>query len=231
MLERVAQWTLTDVWRPPAGLKSKGGSPRGGADARAISTHLRLMADVYARTGDPFFLAVPRLSLVEGFGENAQPFGTRSTGLVFNYLPWMLAALKEHGDPQPEPQFDVRPQQDEVGVERGGGSRLCFAVQNAGSSAVKDLRVSFHSRLDLPIQPERAAPRELKPGEVTQLCYTIKAPSRINLNSEYNRIAYGHWSALYRREGRAHVAHRSIKITIKAFAKPRLTPERHKSGA
>ena len=108
MLERVAVWTLTDVWEPPAVIQSKGGSPRMGDDPKNISSHLRLMAHQYERTHDPFFLAVPLRSVVDGFGESGENFGTRETGLVYNYLPWFLQTLAASGTPRGRPR--VRPE-------------------------------------------------------------------------------------------------------------------------
>ena len=59
MLERFARWTLTDAWVPPYAIATKGGSVNKGGNPQFISIHARLMADVYARTHDPLYLAVP----------------------------------------------------------------------------------------------------------------------------------------------------------------------------
>ena len=37
---------------------------------------------------------------------------------------------------------------------------------------------------------------------------------QLNLSCAYNAIAYGHWSALYRRVGHAHLAHRVVKVSL-----------------
>ena len=72
------------MWRPPANIYTKGGSPRRGGDGQQIASHLRLMDYMFLRSGDPVFLVVPRECVVRGFGENARSIGTRSTGLVLN---------------------------------------------------------------------------------------------------------------------------------------------------
>jgi DNA-binding LytR/AlgR family response regulator len=53
------------------------------------------MSHVFARTGDPLFLAVPREAVVQAFREDAPRIGTRSAGIVFKYLPSFLATLAE----------------------------------------------------------------------------------------------------------------------------------------
>jgi hypothetical protein len=221
MLARVGQWTLTDVWTPPADIYSKGGSPRKGHTPADIASHLRLMSHLFARTGDPMFLVVPEMSLVAGYGENPRSIGTRSTGLVFNYLPWFLAALKENGNPQPEPLLEVRCRPEEVIVGKGGSVQVRFTLRNTGPSAVDELRASFHSRLDFQVTAETVVPvaadgpRDLPPGGAMELVYTIRAPQRINLTCQYNSVAYGHFSLLYRRAGKAHYAHHAVKISMK----------------
>ena len=119
MLERVAVWTLTDVWEPPSIILSKGGSPRMGHDPKNISSHLRLMAHQYERTRDPFFLAVPLRSVVDGFGESGENFGTRETGLVYNYLPWFLQTLTTHGNPKEDKDLDLKPGAARLAVTTG----------------------------------------------------------------------------------------------------------------
>ncbi|MCI0723692.1 MAG: hypothetical protein L0338_32755 [Acidobacteria bacterium] len=172
------------------------------------------MSYVFARTKDPFFLVVPQKSLLAGFGEQPEPFGTRATGLVFNYLPWFLQTLSENGDPQPERWLEVRAQPDQFTVAKGGTLRICFTVRNAGSSPVRNLRASFHSRLDFKVTAKTPMPEVLIPGQILEVYYEVQAPERINLTCEYNRIAYGHWSALYEREGKWQAAHDAVRIGI-----------------
>jgi hypothetical protein len=96
-----------------------------------------------------------------------------------------------------------------------------FALRNTGPTAVEDLRTSFHSRLDFQVTPVDMAGkagsgrRTLPPGGATEFGYAIKAPERINLTCEYNSIAYGHLSVLYRRAGKSHFAHGVVKIAVK----------------
>ena len=214
MLQRVAQWTLTDVWRPPANIQSKGGSPRQQGEALHIASHLRLMSYVFAHTKDPCFLVVPQKSLLAGFGDQPELFGTRTTGLVFNYLPWFLQTLSENGDPQSEPWLEVRAQSDQFTVTKGGAVRICFTVRNDGNRPVMNLRASFRSRLDLKVTAKTPMPEVLIPGQMLELYYEVQAPERINLTCEYNRNAYAHWSALYEREGKWQAAHRAVRIGI-----------------
>jgi hypothetical protein len=215
VLERVARWTLTDMWRPPANIIHKGGPPRASAGAapRHLSSHFRLMTHVFRQTGDPLFLALPLKSLAAGFGERARPFGYRSAGLVFNYLPWFLAMLQEKGNPAPDPELELRGP-EELTVQKGARARVCFDVRNAGSSAVEGLAVSFQARLDLPTTILSKAPESLAPGAAAELCFEIRPSGRINLTCEANRIAYGHLSMLYRRGGRSAVGHGWTRIAI-----------------
>ena len=53
----------SDPWRPPGFLQSKGGSPRKGGSPQEIGNHGRIMAHVFERTKDPFFLVVPRTNM------------------------------------------------------------------------------------------------------------------------------------------------------------------------
>jgi hypothetical protein len=220
MLVRLAQWTLTDVWRPPAEICSKGGSPREHGSPTHITSHSRLMSYAFARTGDPLFLVVPEKSLLAGFGEAPPHIGTRATGLVFNYLPWLLAALRENGDPRPDPLLELQCRPEALAVGKGGLVNVRFTLHNTGPTAVEDLRTSFHSRLDFQVAPLDAAgqagsgPRVLPPGSTVELGYAIRAPQRINLTCQYNSIAYGHLSVLYRRAGKSHFTHAFVKITM-----------------
>jgi len=215
LLERVARWTLTDMWRPPADILSKGGSPRRQADPQNISTHLRLMRLEYERTGDPLFLAVPLKSVLAGFGPGSHAFGTRTTGLVFNYLPWYLEMLSKAGGPAPDAALVVRGPESNVVLTPGGKAKVCFAVRNSGAEAVSGLRVSFQPRLDFSAAALAEPPEEIAAGGAAEFCYEIQAPQQINLTCEYNRIAYGHWSAAYRRQGAPHVAHAWVRFELR----------------
>jgi hypothetical protein len=176
------------------------------------------MSHVFARTGDPLFFVVPQKSLLAGFGDAPEPIGTRTTGLVLNYLPWFLTTLHEHGDPQPESLLKVQSQPEEITVGKGGAVQVRFTLRNTGPTAVEDLKTSFHSRLDFQVTLVGTAGQAssgtyvLPPGGVLELRYAIRAPERINLTCQYNGTAYGHLSALYRREGKSHFAHAWVKI-------------------
>lgn len=215
LLERVARSTLTDMWRPPALIVSKGGPPRRRAEPQLISSHLRLMRHEFERTGDPLFLAVPLESVLAGFEDKARPIGTRETGLIFNFLPWYLELLSNAGNPSAERGFEVSAPGSQVLMTPGGKARACFAVRNRGPEAVKGLRVSFQPRLDFSAAALAGAPAEIPPGGAVELCYQIQAPRAINLTCEYNRIAYGHWSATYRRQGAPHVAHAWVRMELR----------------
>jgi hypothetical protein len=68
--------------------------------------------------------------------------------------------------------------------------------------------------LDFKVNSATPMPAVLRPGETAELWYEIQAPDQINLSCEYNHTAFGHWSALYRRSDRAHLAHRPVKIVL-----------------
>lgn len=218
LLERVARWTLTDMWRPPALIVSKGGPPGRRAGPQLISSHLRLMRQEFERTGDPLFLAVPLESVRAGFEEQAEPFGTRETGLVFNYLPWYVELLSKAGKPATEPGLEVSTPGSEVLLTPGGKARACFTAWNRGPDAVTGLRVSFQPRLDFSAVALAGAPADIPRGGTVELCYEIQAPQLINLTCQYNRIAYAHWSASYRRQGAPHVAHSWVRIELRHAA-------------
>lgn len=213
LLQRLAQWVLTDVWRP-GGLQAKGGSPRQQGAAFHVGNHGRLMAYAYERTQDPLFLVVPKLLTTSGYGgETRSAFGTRSTGLIYNYLPWLLASLKNNGDPRPGPGLVIECPA-EATIVRGATSRIDFRVRNAGATPIADLRASFKTRLDFAVESVTPVPAILQPGETVSVSYILKAPKQINLTCEYNHTAFAHWSALYRRGKDAHLAHRPVTFKI-----------------
>jgi hypothetical protein len=214
MLERVARWTLTDVWRPPAYIQQKGGSPRANAWAQNIASHLPLMSHVFARTGDPLFLAVPREAVVQAFRENAPQIGTRSAGIVFKYLPSFLATLAEQGHPQPEPDVVVRAKASPVLAVRGGITRVCFTLGNGGAMAARRVRASFQPRVDLLVAQAPPVPDALEAGREVELCYDVKIPRQLNLTSEASRVAYAHLSVIYERETKPHVTHTWIQLRV-----------------
>ncbi len=212
MLQRVAQWTLTDMWYPPANIFTKGGSPRRGGDGQQIASHLRLMDYIFRRTGDPMFLVVPRECIVRGFGENAKPIGTRSTGLVLNNVPWFVTTLQEHGDPQTDAELVVSlpkkmlmaPGKEAFGVIR---------ITNSGSTPITDLHASFHSRVDFHTS-QAEGPKTIGAGETAELTYKLTAPSQVNSQCLCNRVAYAHWSAIYRRGQTVHLSHAPLTISL-----------------
>jgi hypothetical protein len=214
MLQRVARWTLTDVWRPPANILTKGGSPRRGGDGQQIASHLRLMDHVFSGTGDPLFLVVPREAIVRGFGANSKSIGTRSTGLVFNNVPWFLTTLAERGDPQPDPDLEIIVPAAETRVAIGKEASVVLKVTNRGSTPITDLRASFHSRLDFRTSASSSLPASIGPGQTVELTYKVEAPSLANLQCLYNRIAYAHFSAIYQRAEKTHLAHASVVLSL-----------------
>ena len=173
------------------------------------------MDHVYARTGDPLFLVVPREAIVRGFGTGSRPFGTRSTGLVLNNVPWFLTTLQNSGDPQPDPQLEVKFPLDQVSATPGQEFHVTVTLKNTGSTPITDLRASFQSRLDFRTSAESPLPKSIQPGQAVELSYNVVAPNYINLQCLYNRIAYAHWSALYRREEKVHLAHAPLAMSLK----------------
>ncbi len=209
MLERDARFLLTEMWRPPAGIMSKGGSPRRSAEARHVSSHLRLLRAEYLRTQDPLFLAVPYEMVVEGFGANARDFGPRDTGLVFNYLPWYLSLLDFLGDPKPDPQLKM-----------SANGTACVSIHNAGTEAVDHLRVSYQPRLDFTVVKRPQLPETLAAGATVQACGELQPPERINLTSDYNRVSYAQWSASFHRAGKLRISHAWSRITLPLAGAP-----------
>ena len=213
VLERTARHLLTDMWRPE-GILFKGGSSGNGRPFEIV-THSRLMGSVYARTGDPLFLAVPRELIAKAFGDTGATWGTRTTGLVYNYLPWFLTTLVENGNPQPESGLTVVMRQISIEGTRGERIRACVRVKNSGATPVTNLRASFQPRLDFVVTHAAVVPAELAPGQEIEACYELQVPEKINLTHIANRTSYAQWSASYRRTGHPHLAHAWLKVDIK----------------
>lgn len=214
VLERVARWTLTFHWRPPAGLISKAPFRGAPASASAMGENMRLMSHAYRMTKDPIFLAVPFSSLMEAFVSKPQPIRTRSTGRIYNYVPSFLYTLKEAGNPTLDSELEFAGTAEEVTAGRGGTTVVTFRVRNRGRSSVSGLRVSFHPRLDLTAAVVGEVPQTISPGGEAEFRYEVRAPELINLTCESNRVAYAHWSAIYQREGQTRMAHRWLKVVI-----------------
>ena len=214
MLERVAKWTLTFPWRPPdviigkAPIKGAKGTPAN------ISENLRLMHYAFAKTGDPLFLAVPRESVVAAFVPETAQIATRSTGRVYNYLPWYLTTLSKSGNPEPEADLEIKADAASLQVRKGHKAFVVFRVRNRGTTPVESAKFSLQPRLDFGVSLVSAAADVIAPGEVREIRYEVQAPERINLTSESNRVSYAHFSGLYRRGAKPHVAHLPVQITI-----------------
>ena len=212
MLERTARHLLTDMWRPE-GILFKGASSGNGRPFEIVS-HSRLMASVFARTGDPLFLAVPRELIAKAFGEAGATWGTRTTGLVYNYLPWFLTTLVANGDPQPESGLSAVVRQTTLAATRGEKIRASVLLKNSGATPVTNLRASFQPRLDFVVMQATSVPGELAPGQEFEVCYELQAPQKINLTYAANRTSYAQWSASYRRNGNPYLAHAWLKVDI-----------------
>jgi hypothetical protein len=219
-LERVATWTLTDVWQPPAGIQGKGGSPRRRGEPQNIASHLRVMAALADRTADPFFLAVPLDCLVAGFGDEGDSFGTRETGLVFNYVPWFLTALRMHGAPVNDPELELRATVPEQSVRRGEEFPLTVVVANRGGTPVDGLELSCRGRLDFVVSSPPALPRRLAPGEARQVTWSVRAPADLSLTCRANRVAYVHVASRSERSGQAHVGHALVEVVVEPAQRP-----------
>lgn len=215
LLTRNATWTLTDVWEAPSGIQGKGGSPRRKGDPQNIASHLRMMGALYERTGDPLYLALPRQSILDGFGEGARAIGTRSTGLVFNYLPWFLKTMVDAGNPTVDPEFTVSPMDGPLTQGRGERFSARFLLQNRGNSEVEIVSATCRGRLDF----ERISAGEpvtvLAPGESREVFWTFQAPRDLNLSGQMNRRSYFHFAALLKREGRPFLALGVIEVNIR----------------
>jgi hypothetical protein len=214
LFERVALWTLTDVWEPSAVIQNKGGSPRMGRDPQNISSHLRLLAREFERTGDPIFLAVPRRSIIEGFARDDSSFGTRETGLVFNYLPWFLQTLATGGNPQEDPELDLKPAQAQRAAAHGQEGAVRFVLTNRGTTPIEDLVVSCRGRLDFEVVAAGELPRRLEPGATAALTYRMRTPAQLNLTCRANSEAPIHCAALYQRGGRRYIASTWSEVVV-----------------
>jgi len=117
------------------------------------------------------------------------------------------------GNPTPEPQLQLS-NSVETTIARGTTTKICFTLKNTGSTEVKDLRMSFHSRVDVKSTPISPASTTLQPGQSIDVCYQVQAPTAVNLSCECDRIAYGHFSALYQRNAQPHLAHQWIKLKL-----------------
>jgi hypothetical protein len=208
MLERMARWVLTDMWRPNGIFNKGGGSPYAGN----ISTHLPLMRAMYEKTRDPLFIALPYALTVAGYGEGARGFGTRSTGLVFNYLPPFAAMLNEFGHPEPDTAFTISA--DDVTVNRGRRFLVTYAIRNGGRDEIKEIDVSFQPRLDFRVNRTEPGPRTLAPGQMKQMTFELEAPTDINLTHALNRDAYAHLVVRFKRAGRVRFAHGFAKVEL-----------------
>lgn len=208
MLERQGRWLFTDVWMPPNRIMNKGGPPSRAAAARPqnISPHLRLMDYLYERTQDPLFLALPLDMLVQGFGENARPFGTRDTGLVFNYVPWFLGTLVRNGNPTADAalRIEAKPPQ---------GRQVCFAVTNSGSTEITGIRATVQARLTLAAETT-PLPTRLAAGKTVESCTKITLPEVQNLNYQTARMIHPILAVTHRRTGRNHFAFASATLDL-----------------
>ena len=212
MLDRVARWLLTEMWRPD-GILSKGGSLRQTASPQNISSHSRMLRRVYENTGDPLFLVVPFELMTEGFRDHAK-FGTRSTGLVFNYLPWLMNVLDSVGHPVPDAAWKVHPKTQEIALRRGETIQACFELSNTGPLEIQAIRQGFQARLDFKSTPSQAVANSLASSQTVESCYAVTAPKDINLTSQSNRVAYAHWTAMGRRGEQPVLAHAWIRLQL-----------------
>lgn len=212
-LERASRWVLTDVWQPGGRIANKGGRPQGGMPQH-IATHMRLMHYQYERTKDPLFLAVPFDSMMSGYGAGGKIPGTRSTGLVFNYLPWFFTTLKNAGHPRPGKELILTPASP-LEMRKGAKARACVVMRNESSAPLTNMRGSFQPRLDFAVVSRGAFPETLAPGRQAEVCVELQAPAQIGLTSEFNRQSYAHWSFVFTRGESAGFAYATTGIRLK----------------
>jgi len=151
---------------------------------------------------------------VGGFRGAGQEFGTRSTGLVFNYVPWFLELLTELGQPAPAKEVTVKSKAETLRMRRGETMEACFTLSNGGPEAVTSIAASFQPRLDFTVVRMAAVPARLEAGASARLCYGLRAPERINLSTQYNRESYAQWSALMQGPGGPRMAHAWVKVEM-----------------
>jgi len=92
-------------------------------------------------------------------------------------------------------------------LNRGEKVTITATIRNTGDTAIEDLRFSLHARRDVTIASQPASPGKIPPGETVSVTYEIRAPDDLNPSCDYNRLAYAHWSALFKRAGHAGLAH------------------------
>lgn len=211
MLERVARWTLTDVWREPYNIVSKGGSPRAKATPWNIVTHGRLMSYCFGRTGDPLYLVVP-LKMLDHMEHYSG--GTRGTGRVFNHLPPLFAAMQQEGSPQLDPHCQIELEQSSIPMALGETKRVRASITNTGDAAITGLRMSLHSRNDIKVLPSMLDLESLPAQESREIVVQVSAPQQLNLTCTYNRVAVLHASALYHCGDEAQGQHETVSLVF-----------------
>ncbi len=212
-LEHNGRWLLTDMWLAPDKIRFKGGVAENG-NPQHISTHTRLMRALYEQTKDPFYFVVPWKSVLARFAGGGPAISARESGLLLNYLPWFLATAKELGNPRPDSHLTAAAPEGQVELTAGGAASVCFTLANGGADDVTNLRVSFATRQDFTVAKVTSPPPSLPAKSETRLCYEVRAPERINATSAMNRVAYGHFSALYQRGGKSHFLHSWATLEI-----------------
>lgn len=217
-LERAALWLLTDAWSPPMTIVHKGGSPRHtqkNNSPRHISSHSRLIRHVYHYSHDPLFAAVPSRLMQRGFGSAsaAKNFGTRATGLVYNYLPWLISMLTNERL-QADDLVDLVVDSQQLYMPLGRTLPVSVLVVNHGNDLLRNVRLSFRTRQDFQVSPAVQEIEELKAGEERNIEFFLTTPSKINLTSQYNRQVYGHFSAEYVRDSQKGTAHSLLTIQL-----------------
>ena len=133
--------------------------------------------------------------------------------LLAQWVPWFLTTLQNYGDPQPDPEIELIVPFDEAAISRGKEMSVVVKLKNTGSTPITDLQASFQSRVDLETHAP-SLPKVLGLGEAVELKYGIVGPSQINVQCVYNRVAYAHWSALYRRAKKVHFAHVPVRVSL-----------------
>jgi hypothetical protein len=118
------------------------------------------------------------------------------------------------GDPQPDRQLEVAATSPEISARPGDEVSVLIRLTNTGSAPITDLRASFQSRVDFRTSLRPEVSKSIAPGESIELTYKMEAPSHVNVQCLCNRIAYGHWSAIYRRNQAVHLAHAPVLISL-----------------
>ena len=182
MLVRVAQWTLTDTWHPPAEICSKGGSPREHGSPMHITSHSRLMSYVFARTGDPLFLVVPRSRCWPASARPRRRSARGQPGWCSTTCPGCSPAAGRRQTAVGNVVGVAKPARGDYCRQGRGGEGAFYSAQygphgGRGLESVVPLAPGFPSDTGRCRRHSGSGPRVLPPGGTVALTMRFRPPS------------------------------------------------------